>query len=131
MKKRLFWMIAAMLLAGASNHLQAQIVTTTPEVTDSLDIDVDDYDDEDEDLDDDDDVVPTEDEISVTDKEGNEEIIDFPEAMTYDLDSLLNLYMSKNYLSPGDCEMKNENPTYPKEAYIERLSRMPTVMEMA
>ena len=131
MKKRLFWMIAAMLLAGASNHLQAQIVTTTPEVTDSLDIDVDDYDDDDEDLDDDDDVVPTEDEISVTDKEGNEEIIDFPEAMTYDLDSLLNLYMSKNYLSPGDCEMKNENPTYPKEAYIERLSRMPTVMEMA
>ena len=131
MKKRLFWMIAAMLLAGASNHLQAQIVTTTPEVTDSLDIDVDDYDDDDEDLDDDDDVVPTEDEISVTDKEGNEDIIDFPEAMTYDLDSLLNLYMSKNYLSPGDCEMKNENPTYPKEAYIERLSRMPTVMEMA
>ena len=133
MKKRLFWMIAAMLLAGASNHLQAQIVTTTPEVTDSLDIDVDDYDDDDEDLDDedDDDVVPTEDEISVTDKAGNEEIIDFPEAMTYDLDSLLNLYMSKNYLSPGDCEMKNENPTYPKEAYIERLSRMPTAMEMA
>ena len=133
MKKRLFWMIAAMLLAGASNHLQAQIVTTTPEVTDSLDIDVNDYDDDDEDLDDedDDDVVPTEDEISVTDKAGNEEIIDFPEAMTYDLDSLLNLYMSKNYLSPGDCEMKNENPTYPKEAYIERLSRMPTVMEMA
>ncbi len=139
MKKRLFWMIAAMLLAGASNNLQAQIVTTTPEVTDSLDIDVEDYDDEDddEDLDEDenlngdDDVIPTEDEISVTDKAGNEEIIDFPEAMTYDLDSLLNLYMSKNYLSPGDCEMKNENPTYPKEVYIERLSRMPTAMEMA
>ena len=129
MKKRIFWMIAALLLAGASNNLQAQIVTTTPEVTDSLD--VDDYDDEEEELDDDDVVVPTEDEISVTDKEGNEEIIDFPEAMTYDLDSLLNLYMSKSYLSPGDCEMKNENPTYPQEVYIERLSRMPTVMEMA
>ncbi len=134
MKKRLFWMIAAMLLAGASNNLHAQVVTTTPEVTDSLDINVDDYDDEnmdDEDMDEDDTIVPTEDEISVTDKAGNEEIIDFPEAMTYDLDSLLNLYMSKNYLSPGDCEMKNENPTYPKEVYIERLSRMPTVMEMA
>ena len=132
MKKKLFWMIAAMLLAGASNNLHAQIVTTTPEVTDSLDIDVDDYDDDEEGLEDeDDDIVPSEDEISVTDKSGNEEIIDFPEAMTYDLDSLLNLYMSKNYLSPGDCEMKNENPTYPKEVYIERLSRMPTVMEMA
>ena len=122
-------MIAALLLAGASNNLQAQIVTTTPEVTDRLD--VDDYDDEEEDVDDDNVIVPTEDEISVTDKEGNEEIIDFPEAMTYDLDSLLNLYMSKSYLSPGDCEMKNENPTYPQEVYIERLSRMPTVMEMA
>ncbi len=73
-----------------------------------------------------------EDEIAVTDLEGNEEIIEFPEAMTYDLDSLLTLYMSKTYLGkPGDCEMKNENPTYPKEVYIERLSRMPTVMEMA
>ena len=129
MKKRIFWMIAALLLAGASNNLQAQRVTTTPEVTDSLD--VDDYDDEEEDVDDDNVIVPTEDEISVTDKEGNEEIIDFPEAMTYDLDSLLNLDMSKSYLSPGDCEMKNENPTYPQEVYIERLSRMPTVMEMA
>ena len=32
-----------------------------------------------------------EDEIAVTDSEGNEELIEFPEAMTYDLDSLLNL----------------------------------------
>ena len=123
-------MIAALLLAGASNSLQAQIVTTTPEVTDSLDIDYDDEDEEEIEAAEESD-VPTEDEISVTDKAGNEEIIDFPEAMTYDLDSLLNLYMSKAYLSPGDCEMKDENPTYPKEVYIERLGRMPTVMEMA
>ena len=39
--------------------------------------------------------VPIEDEIAVTDREGNEEVIEFPEAMTYDLDSLLNLYMSR------------------------------------
>ena len=31
-----------------------------------------------------------EDEITVTDQSGNEEVIEFPEAMTYDLDSLLN-----------------------------------------
>jgi len=73
-----------------------------------------------------------EDEIAVTDKDGNEEVIEFPEAMTYDLDSLLNLYMSKTYLGkPGDCEMKNENPTFDKEVYIERLSRIPSVMELA
>ena len=42
--------------------------------------------------------VLSEDEFAVTDEEGNEEVIEFPEAMTYDLDSLLNLYMSKTYL---------------------------------
>ena len=76
--------------------------------------------------------VRIEDEIAVTDKDGNEEVIEFPEAMTYDLDSLLNLYMSKTYLGTlGDCNMKNENPTFPREVYIERLQRIPSVMEMA
>ena len=74
----------------------------------------------------------SEDEIAVTDKEGNEELIEFPEAMTYDLDSLLNLYMSKTYLTgTNDCEMKDVNPTYPREVYIDRLSRIPSVMELA
>ncbi len=75
--------------------------------------------------------VDEEDEIVVIDQSGNEEIIEFPEAMTYDLDSLLNEYMAKTYLTSGDCNMRNENPHYPEEVYIERLSRMPTVMEMA
>ena len=74
--------------------------------------------------------VPIEDEISVLDKAGNEELIEFPEAMTFNLDSLLSLYMSKAYLSPGDCQMKDENPSYTSEEYIERLRRMPTIMEM-
>ena len=79
---------------------------------------------DDEDMDDD--------EIVVTDEEGNEEVIEFPEAMTYDLDSLLNLYMSKNYLDDADdCNMRDFNPFYTKADYIERLSRIPTVMEMA
>ena len=73
-----------------------------------------------------------EDEITVIDPEGNEEVIEFPEAMTYDLDSLLNLYMAKTYLDePDDCNMKNVNPTYSKEDYIDRLYRMPCMMEMA
>ena len=59
--------------------------------------------------------VPIEDEISVRDKQGNEELIEFPEAMTFNLDSLLELYMTKTYLSKGDCEMKDENPTYTPE----------------
>ena len=79
----------------------------------------------------DDDEVDPEDEITVTDNSGNEEVIEFPEAMTYDLDSLLNLYMSKTYLDAEDCNYKDINPVYSREEYIDRLSRMPTIMEMA
>jgi membrane-bound lytic murein transglycosylase D len=74
---------------------------------------------------------PDEDEITVIDNEGREEVIEFPEAMTYDLDSLLNLYMAKTYLDEADdCNMKNINPVYSKEDYVDRLYRMPTIMEM-
>ena len=114
--KKLMLILAAMLFTVA---MQAQVVI------DETDIDSEN---EEEELTN----VPEQDEIAVTDEEGNEEFVDFPEAMTYNLDSLMSLYMSKTYLSaPGDCEMKNENPTYPEEVYIERLHRMPTVMEMA
>ena len=91
--------------------------------------DVFDFDDEDEE--EEEEIEMTEDELMVTDQEGNEEVIDFPEAMTYDLDSLMNLYMSKAYLSEdGDCQTAAENPTFGREVYIDRLMRMPTVMEM-
>ena len=71
------------------------------------------------------------DEITVTDNEGKEETIDLPEAMNYEVDSLLNLYYSKTYLQPDeDCNYRNENREYPKEVYIDRLSRLPNVMEM-
>ncbi len=70
-------------------------------------------------------------EITVTDDEGEEEIIDVPEALDFEVDSLLNLYYSKTYLQPyEDCNYSNENPEYPKEIYIERLSRLPNVVEM-
>ena len=71
-----------------------------------------------------------EDEIVVTDDKGREEVIEFPEAMTYDLDSLLNLYMAKTYLEEEDCNMRDINPVYSKEDYIGRLMRLPNVMEM-
>ena len=80
---------------------------------------------------DDEDVADEEDEIVVLDQTGNEEVIEFPEAMTYDLDSLLNLYMSKTYLDAEDCNMRDVNPVYTKEDYIDRLYRMPCIMEMA
>jgi len=121
--------LAAAFLAG-NTGIYAQVVNTNEPTEEIEDEDYEDEDDEDEDEEDEE--VLSEDEFAVTDDEGNEEVIEFPEAMTYDLDSLLNLYMSKTYLgTPGDCEMKNENPTYPREMYIERLSRIPSVMELA
>ena len=72
-----------------------------------------------------------EDEITVTDNNGQEEVIEFPEAMTFELDSLLNLYMSKNYLDEdNDCRMKDVNPVCEKEVFIERLKRIPSIIEM-
>ena len=72
-----------------------------------------------------------EDEITVTDDNGKEEVIEFPEAMTFELDSLLNLYMSKNYLGEdNDCRMKDINPVFEKEVYIDRLKRIPSIIEM-
>ena len=123
------WFLPLCLFVFSPMTAQAQVPQTNTNTT----VEDDEDDDEDEDEDDDDVTKPlTQDEISVTDKAGNEELIEFPEAMTYDLDSLLSLYMSKTYLGlPGDCEMSSENPTFSKEEYIERLRRLPTVMEMA
>lgn len=72
-------------------------------------------------------------EVINDDKEISAEGFDFPEALTdANLDSLMNLYTSRTYLSQaGDCQMLSENPEVSREVYIERLSRMPTVMEMA
>ena len=72
-----------------------------------------------------------ENEITVTDEQGEEEVIEFPEAMAFELDSLLNLYMSKTYLSEdNDCRMKDVNPVFEKEVYIERLKRIPSIIEL-
>jgi membrane-bound lytic murein transglycosylase D len=147
MKQKLLWILLALFLIGSGSTVEAQVVKKTAKDTpvvvaddpeeeeDEEDYDDEEEEDEDGDLDEEEGVEPTllsEDEIAVTDKEGNEELIEFPEAMTYDLDSLLNLYMSKTYLTgTNDCEMKDVNPTYPREVYIDRLSRIPSVMELA
>lgn len=70
-------------------------------------------------------------EITVTNAEGKQEVIDLPEALTNEYDSLLNNYNSKTYLhvSP-DCNMPDVNPVYSKDVYKERLSRIPSVIEL-
>ena len=69
--------------------------------------------------------------ITVTDNKGKQEVIDLPEGMLSEVDSLLYLYNSKTYMKPAsDCNMPDVNPIYTKEEYISRLKRIPSVIEM-
>lgn len=75
--------------------------------------------------------VETEREITVTDSEGKQEIIDVPEGMTTDLDELLHLYNAQSYLMKDTtCNYRDVNRTYPDSVYMDRLQRLPTIIEM-
>lgn len=65
------------------------------------------------------------------DKTGRDEVIELPEGMSYNLDSLLTEWNAKKYLVPDpDCEMSDVNPFFEDSVYIDRLRRIPSVMEM-
>ena len=69
--------------------------------------------------------------ITVTDDEGKREEINLPQSMTMELDSLMQLYNAKMYLRPDStCNMPDVNPVYEPDVYKERLSRLPTIIEM-
>ncbi len=60
-----------------------------------------------------------------------QETIDLPPSMTYPLDSLLNDWKAKTYIDLGkDCDTSPDNPQFSDSVYIDRLSRMPVVIEM-
>ncbi|MBR5085068.1 MAG: transglycosylase SLT domain-containing protein [Prevotella sp.] len=69
--------------------------------------------------------------IVFNDEDGVEEVMEIPEAMYANLDSLLYLYHNELYLTTDEaCESNGENPYYSDEVYINRLNKMPTRMEM-
>ena len=75
--------------------------------------------------------ITNENDIIVTDQEGNQEVIQLPEGMTMPFDSLMIQYNNKVYLTPDpDCNFRDINPSYPKEVYIERLQSLPNIIEM-
>ncbi len=54
-----------------------------------------------------------------------------PVSMTYPLDSLLNDWKAKTYIDLSkDCSTSTVNPQFSDSVYIDRLSRMPVIMEM-
>lgn len=105
MKKTTKWIVACMMLFSA-NSMYAQF----------------DYGDDYNDLDED---------IIVIEADGEEEIIELPEAMIENVDSMLTLYHAQHYIhADPDCQSTDENPFFEDDVYIERLSKLPTVMEM-
>lgn len=63
--------------------------------------------------------------------ESHQEQFELPESMTFPLDSLLSDWRTKTYISTDtDCNFTDATPEYSDSVYIDRLQRMPTVMEM-
>ncbi len=72
-----------------------------------------------------------EDVITVTDKNGKAEEIEVPIGLEDNLDSLLHLYNAKTYMmTDTSCNYRDVNPVFDKEVYIDRLKRLPTIIEM-
>ena len=60
-----------------------------------------------------------------------EEEVDIPETMIWAIDSLLNDWKTKQYMNlEKECKTSENNPHFPDSIYMDRLSRIPTVMEM-
>lgn len=71
-------------------------------------------------------------EVTVHEKDSTyQEVIELPKSMTYPLDSLLTDWKAKNYIDLNkECNTSLINPIFSDSIYIDRLQRMPTVMEM-
>lgn len=65
------------------------------------------------------------------DQTGKDEEIGIPEAMTLDIDTLLRQWNTSQYLEADtNCNMQDVNPVFSDSIYVDRLSRIPTIMEM-
>ena len=65
------------------------------------------------------------------DQTGKDEEIGIPEALTLDIDTLLRHWNASQYLEADtNCNMQDVNPVFSDSIYVDRLSRIPTIMEM-
>lgn len=56
---------------------------------------------------------------------------DLPEGMTMqEMDSMVNNWIVRQHVSEETCAPSSTDPVFPREVYVERLSRMQTVIEM-
>lgn len=68
--------------------------------------------------------------ITVKNDLNENEEIELPEGMLSSTDSLYLDWISKNYITPINCESSNANPVISDSIYIDRLQRIPAVIEM-
>lgn len=62
---------------------------------------------------------------------GKDEVIDLPESMQSDTENMYNLWLKKRYISSdNDCKTTDVNPEVSDSLLMDRLSRIPTLMEM-
>lgn len=73
----------------------------------------------------------TEQSITVRSASGTDQVIDLPEGMLSTTDSLYLDWISKNYINLGEnCTSTATNPVVSDSAYIDRLQRIPAIIEM-
>ena len=69
--------------------------------------------------------------ITVTDQDGKSEEFEVPVGLEDNLDSLLHLYNTQTYMmADTSCKYRDVNPVFETEVYIDRLKRLPTLIEM-
>ena len=56
---------------------------------------------------------------------------DLPESMSFDVDSLMELWFAKQYMSyDSDCIDGSVNPVFSDSVYAARLNNLPTIVEI-
>lgn len=66
-----------------------------------------------------------------SEKTGKQEVIDVPESLQNDMDKNYQDWQSKTFINlDADCELTSTNPIVSDEVIIDRLSRIPSVIEM-
>lgn len=69
--------------------------------------------------------------ITVQSSTGEEQVIDLPEGMLSETDSLYLDWISKHYITPNEnCTMTTANPNVSDSLYLDRLQRIPAIIEM-
>ena len=73
----------------------------------------------------------TENSITINSADGGKEVINLPQGMVSTTDSLALDWISKHYINPNEnCTMSMQNPQVSDSIYLDRLKRIPAIIEM-